>query len=51
MCSVLDGKLTRQTLLALTRRLGSQIRMVAGTCNHPNCLVLPFSLELIRLEA
>jgi hypothetical protein len=25
--------------------------LVAGACNHPNCLVLPFSLELIRLAA
>jgi hypothetical protein len=24
---------------------------VAGACNHPNCLVLPFSAELIRLAA
>lgn len=24
---------------------------VALACNHPNCLVLPFSLELIRLAA
>jgi hypothetical protein len=23
--------------------------LVAGACNHPNCLVLLFSLELIRL--
>jgi len=22
-----------------------------GACNHPNCLVLPFRLELIRLAA
>ncbi|MGB2620302.1 MAG: hypothetical protein WBC57_24190, partial [Candidatus Acidiferrales bacterium] len=43
----------------------SQIRMVAGlteliegkdslvaeACNHPNCLVLPFRMELIRLVA
>ena len=42
-----------------------QIRMVAGfvevvereetlvaeACNHPNCLVLPFRLELIRVAA
>jgi hypothetical protein len=28
-----------------------RIRMVAGACNHPNCLVLPFSVELIRLAA
>jgi pilus assembly protein CpaF len=27
------------------------IRMVAGACNHPNCLVLPFRMELIRLVA
>jgi len=27
------------------------IALVAGACNHPNCLVLPFSLELIRLAA
>ena len=25
--------------------------LVAGARNHPNCLVLPFSLELIRLAA
>jgi hypothetical protein len=25
--------------------------LVAQACNHPNCLVLPFSLELIRLAA
>jgi hypothetical protein len=23
--------------------------LVAEACNHPNCLVLPFKLELIRL--
>jgi hypothetical protein len=27
------------------------ICVVAGACNHPNCLVLPFSLELIRFAA
>jgi hypothetical protein len=25
--------------------------LVATACNHPNCLVLPFSVELIRLAA
>jgi hypothetical protein len=25
--------------------------LVAGACNHPICLVLPFRLELIQLEA
>jgi hypothetical protein len=25
--------------------------LVAEACNHPNCLVLPFSLALIRLAA
>jgi hypothetical protein len=25
--------------------------VVAGACNHPNCLVLPFRLELIRVAA
>ena len=25
--------------------------LVAEACNHPNCLVLPFRLELIRLAA
>jgi hypothetical protein len=25
--------------------------LVAGACNHPNLLVLPFSFELIRLAA
>jgi hypothetical protein len=25
--------------------------LVAGACNRPNCLVLPLSLELIRLAA
>jgi hypothetical protein len=47
-------------------RISLQIRMVAGNgnfftgkkehliaeaCNHPNCLVLPFAVELIRLAA
>ena len=27
------------------------IALVAGACNHPNCLVLPFRMELIRLVA
>jgi site-specific DNA recombinase len=31
--------------------LGVRARLVAGACNHPNCLALPFSLELIRLAA
>ena len=26
-------------------------KLVAGACNHPNCLVLPFRMELIRLVA
>jgi hypothetical protein len=25
--------------------------LVAEACNHPNCLVLPFTVELIRLAA
>jgi len=25
--------------------------LIAAACNHPNCLVLRFSLELIRLAA
>jgi hypothetical protein len=25
--------------------------LVAAACNHPNCLVLPFRLELIRVAA
>jgi hypothetical protein len=25
--------------------------LVAGACNHPNLLVLPFKMELIRLAA
>src|ERR1700681_3848692 len=25
--------------------------LVAGTCNHPNCLVLPFRLELVTRSA
>ncbi len=31
--------------------LGVRARLVAGACNHPNCLVLRFSVELIRLAA
>jgi site-specific DNA recombinase len=34
-----------------TGDLSLQVVMVAGACNHPNCLVLPFSVELIRLAA
>jgi hypothetical protein len=26
-------------------------KLVAAACNHPNCLVLPFRLERIRLAA
>jgi hypothetical protein len=29
----------------------SEETVVAEACNHPNCLVLPLRLELIRLEA
>jgi hypothetical protein len=29
----------------------SEETLVAAACNHPNCLVLPFRLELIRLAA
>jgi hypothetical protein len=29
----------------------SEETLVAEACNHPNCLVLPFSVELIRLAA
>jgi hypothetical protein len=31
--------------------LTGDVRMVAGACNHPNLLVLPLRLELIRLTA
>jgi site-specific DNA recombinase len=34
-----------------TGDLSLQVVMVAGACNHPNCLVLPLRLELIRLAA
>jgi hypothetical protein len=30
---------------------GREEILVAAACNHPNCLVLPFSVELIRLAA
>jgi hypothetical protein len=29
----------------------SEATLVALACNHPNCLVLPFRLELIRVAA
>jgi hypothetical protein len=29
----------------------SEETLVAEACNYPNCLVLPFRLELIRLAA
>jgi hypothetical protein len=29
----------------------SEETLVAEACKHPNCLVLPFRLELIRLSA
>jgi hypothetical protein len=31
--------------------IGTEQFLVAAACNHPNCLVLPFSVELIRLAA
>jgi len=33
------------------RILRQLFEMVAGACNYPNCLMLPFRLELIRLAA
>jgi len=31
--------------------LGARLKLIAAARNHPNCLVLPFSLELIRVAA
>jgi len=31
--------------------IGEEWFLVAEACNHPNCLVLPFSVELIRPAA
>jgi hypothetical protein len=31
--------------------IGREATLVAAACNHPNCLVLPFRFELIRLAA
>jgi hypothetical protein len=36
-----------QSKIQIPRNL--MIALVAGACNHPNCLVLSFSFELIRL--
>jgi hypothetical protein len=38
-------------LRGLQKLLKGRKFLVAGACNHPNCLVLPFRLELIRLAA
>jgi hypothetical protein len=35
----------------LPRSRTLEIRMVAGACDHPNCLVLAFGLELVGLVA
>jgi hypothetical protein len=29
----------------------SEETLVAEACNHPNCLVLPFRLDLVRIAA
>ena len=34
-----------------TQDISLAASMVAGACNHPNWLVLPYRLELIRLAA
>jgi len=38
-------------LRAPVKSLEAQWLLVAEACNHPNCLVLPFKLELIRVAA
>ena len=38
-------------LRGLQKLLKGRNFLVAGACNHPNCLVLPLKLELIRLAA
>jgi hypothetical protein len=36
---------------AFAEVIESEATLVAEACNHPNCLVLPFRMELIRLAA
>src|SRR6266566_9138773 len=38
-------------LQGLQKFLRGKTTLVAKACNHPNCLVLPFSVQLIRLTA
>ena len=42
---------TRQVLTAVVRCISHGLLLVVAACNHPNCLVLPFRLELIRPAA
>jgi hypothetical protein len=59
-----NGFFTRAPSKQASRRITSQAEVihlderpanrrsaVAGACNHPNCLVLPFRMELIRPAA
>lgn len=34
-----------------TEVIETEENLVAGVCNHPNLLVLPFRMELVRLVA
>ncbi len=43
--------LSIRTVAGLAEMIESKATLLAEACNHPNCLVMPFRLELIRLAA
>jgi hypothetical protein len=45
------AKLSIRMVAGIQEVFAAEWNLVAQVCNHPNCLVLPFGLELIRLAA
>ena len=46
-----DPHLQIQMVAGFSEAVESKDLLVAGGCNHPNLLVLPFSIELVRPAA
>jgi hypothetical protein len=44
-------KITIRMVAGLAEVIDTEETLVAAAGNHPDCLVLPFKLELIRLAA
>jgi hypothetical protein len=47
----LRKKLQIQMVAGFLEGIESKDFLVAGACNHPNCLVLPFRFSMVRAAA